>query len=260
MLAIVTALPLETSSYNKSSLFTNKEGSSEALGSWQASIGIQSLINAQRGKTPLGDSHRRIRHGKGDGPPGCGPGDPLTHHLGLGRVGWGGGAGSVRSLGCGHRLASLALERPPGGARSRTTGRAWAGKARGQRVPGRRGCGLGVSSRNPELGPLRCGGPRPSGVSQRVRTLGVPDGQHHRLSSGSPLVLHVKSCVPRLCGWTLEEREEGRGAHTHTQNPTPQGLVPRLPRQEVGRRDVPEGGPQSNFSTENMSVWPPAQA
>ena len=68
MLAIVTALPLETSSYNKSSLFTNKEGSSEALGSWQAFIGIQSLINAQRGKTPLGDSHRRIRHGKGDGP------------------------------------------------------------------------------------------------------------------------------------------------------------------------------------------------
>ena len=83
MLAIVTALPLEITSYNKSSLFTNKEGSSEALGPWQASIGIQSLINAQRGKTPLGDSQRRIRHGTGDGAPGCDPGDPLTHLLGL---------------------------------------------------------------------------------------------------------------------------------------------------------------------------------
>ena len=169
----------------------------------------------------------------------------------------------MRSRGCGHRLSSLALERPPGGARSRTTGRAWAGKARGQRVPRRCGCGLGVSSRNQELGPLRCGGQRPPSVSQRVRTLGVPDGQHHRLS-GSPLVLHVKLCTQVV--WVDVGREGGgqrcihTHTHTHTQNPTPQGLVPRLPRQEVGGRDVPEGGPQSNFSTENMSVWPPAQA
>ena len=152
---------------------------------------------------------------------------------------WAGAAGEKG--GCGHRLASLALERPPGGARSRAAWRAWAGKARGQRVPGRRGCGLGVSSRNQELGPL----PSPPGVSQRVRTLGGPDGQRHRLSSGSRLVLRVKNCVPRLCGWTLEK---GRGAHTrarahthtHTQPYAP-GLGSQAPTAGGRREGCPRG-------------------
>ena len=52
---------------NKSSLFTNKEGSSEALGPWQASIGIQSLINAE-GKRHLGIHTAEPGMGKVMGP------------------------------------------------------------------------------------------------------------------------------------------------------------------------------------------------
>lgn len=38
------------------------------------------------------------------------------------------------------------------------------------------------------------------------------------------------------------------------------GLGSQAPQQAVGGRAVPEGGPQCNFSSENMSFWPPAQA
>lgn len=128
-------------------LFTNKERSSDALGPWQPSVGIQSLIRPfstrKEKRHREGRCHAVFRGytaelglGKVTGP-GFGPGDLITHHLGQGV----------------QRPASLALVCPPGGARSRATGRAWAGRARGQSVPGAVGVASGVSRRDHERGP-----------------------------------------------------------------------------------------------------------
>ena len=112
-------------------------------------------------------------------------GDLITYHLGPGLQ---------------SPPASLAAGCPPGGAGSCATARAWAGRARGQRVPGRRGCGPGCEAADRARGPLQSGGQSPrAGADAHLAVLlgSVPSSPPS--ARWSP-VLRVKSCVPRLGG------------------------------------------------------------
>lgn len=120
---------------------------------------------------------------------------------------------------------SPGARRPP---RSRA-----AARGRGEPRPGRRGCGLGrvSAAQSPGQGVRGCStAPRPGA----------------RASPGR----RVRSCAPG--GWVSAG---GAGcARSRALKPGSQA-----PAAGGGGRGVPRGGPRSNFSTENMSLWPAAQ-
>lgn len=137
-------------------LFTNKERSSDALGPWQPSVGLQSLIRPfstrkekrhREGRRHAGGLHSGTRPGEGDRP-GIWPWRPDHPPPGAG----GSATGQPSS-----RVSTRGRQEPRHRARV-------SGEGARPECPGGRGCGLGCESARPRAG-------SPLGVSERVRTL-----------------------------------------------------------------------------------------